>query len=218
MRTTSQLPLGRHGCRPFLRGSLALVALLAPALVATGSAAAAPTGFDLRKKAGIKIVGDAGDTTGHSVASAGDVDGDGIVDTVIGAPFADKRGRRDAGSAYIVYGRKDRRSVDLAVITSSRRGIRVDGAEKGDLSGEDEECAPTMNDCTCPVGTARRSSPIGRIARPRLVECDRARIFFSGESAVCCAARIGTARPCGRPGRGRSRSRSGQRLCRRGGR
>lgn len=113
-----------------------LTAALAILCLGAGNAAANPVGYDLAHKAGIKIFGDAGDTTGYSVASAGDVDGDGIPDTVIGAPFADKRDKRkNNGAAYIVYGRKNRKFLDLAVITSSFRGVRVDGAKTGDQAG-----------------------------------------------------------------------------------
>jgi hypothetical protein len=42
-----------------------------------------------------------GDEFGHSIAMAGDVNGDGISDVAIGAPFADPGGRTDAGKALV---------------------------------------------------------------------------------------------------------------------
>jgi hypothetical protein len=49
--------------------------------------------------------GDSGnDLFGNSVSDAGDVDGDGFHDIIIGAPYADPGGRRDAGSAYVYSG------------------------------------------------------------------------------------------------------------------
>jgi hypothetical protein len=39
-----------------------------------------------------------------SVSGAGDVDGEGIDDLIIGAPFADPNGRNYAGASYVVFG------------------------------------------------------------------------------------------------------------------
>ena len=45
----------------------------------------------------------AGDQSGWSVASAGDVNGDGIDDLIVGARYADANGT-DSGASYVVYG------------------------------------------------------------------------------------------------------------------
>ena len=47
---------------------------------------------------------DAGDESGYSVSSAGDVNGDGYDDLIIGARNADPNGDRDAGETYVIYG------------------------------------------------------------------------------------------------------------------
>ena len=47
----------------------------------------------------------AGDYSGESVASAGDVNGDGVDDLIIGAIYGDPGGRRNAGETYVVFGR-----------------------------------------------------------------------------------------------------------------
>jgi hypothetical protein len=49
---------------------------------------------------GFQALADAG-----VVSDAGDVNGDGIADFIVGAFFADTDGRRDAGESYVVYGR-----------------------------------------------------------------------------------------------------------------
>ena len=47
---------------------------------------------------------DAGDRFGSSVSSAGDVNGDGYDDLIIGAIWADPNGDREAGETYVIYG------------------------------------------------------------------------------------------------------------------
>lgn len=54
---------------------------------------------------GFTLLGaDIGDGTGLSVSSAGDLNGDGFADLVIGAPGADKAGGFDEGVSYVVFG------------------------------------------------------------------------------------------------------------------
>src|SRR4051795_1883474 len=53
------------------------------------------------------------DGSAQVVADVGDVNGDGLADAVTTAPYADPSGRRDAGSAFVVFGRGDNASIDL---------------------------------------------------------------------------------------------------------
>ena len=60
---------------------------------------------DLDGTNGFRLDGiDAGDLSGFSVASAGDVNGDGFDDLIVGAPGADL----DAGESYVVFGKAGR--------------------------------------------------------------------------------------------------------------
>ncbi|NRA58132.1 MAG: FG-GAP repeat protein, partial [Phycisphaerales bacterium] len=61
---------------------------------------------DLNGATGFRLDGVADDdASGWSVAPAGDVNGDGIDDLIVGANAADPGGRRSAGTAYVVFGR-----------------------------------------------------------------------------------------------------------------
>ncbi|HRY08336.1 MAG: FG-GAP repeat protein [Actinobacteria bacterium] len=68
-----------------------------------------------------------------SVDGAGDIDGDGYDDLVIGVPSATQNSRFISGAAYVVRGGAAPGDVDLADLGS--RGFRIDGAATGDGLG-----------------------------------------------------------------------------------
>lgn len=83
---------------------------------------------------GFRIDGAAdGDSLGFSVDCAGDVNGDGIDDVVVGAFGADDNGRSTSGSAYVVFGKRGTAPVDLADLGD--RGFRIEGEAAGDRAG-----------------------------------------------------------------------------------
>lgn len=47
---------------------------------------------------------DVGDQSGASVSAAGDINGDGLSDLIIGAPFGDPNGNRGAGESFVLFG------------------------------------------------------------------------------------------------------------------
>jgi hypothetical protein len=71
----------------------------------------------------------ANDTAGWSVANAGDVNGDGVDDLIVGAPRANTTGP-NAGAAYIVYGPAEPGNVSL-----SDADLTLRGEKRNDLAG-----------------------------------------------------------------------------------
>src|SRR4051812_24825994 len=65
-----------------------------------------------------------GAMAGSSVSGAGDVNGDGLADLLIGAPFAGNRKRAYSGSAYVVFGKRTSEPVDLSRLGAN--GFRID--------------------------------------------------------------------------------------------
>jgi len=96
---------------------------------------------------GFTITGTAAlNLTGHSVASAGDVNGDGIDDLLIGALYADGTGGTDAGETYVVFGRTSGfgNVLDLSSL-NGQTGFVIGGVAAGDFSGQSVSAAGDVN-------------------------------------------------------------------------
>ena len=95
---------------------------------------------------GFRIDGaSAGDKSGSSVSSAGDFNGDGYDDIIIGAPHADPNGPY-SGASYVIFGKESgfSRTIDLSELDGSD-GFRIDGANQYDWTGYSVSSAGDVN-------------------------------------------------------------------------
>lgn len=84
---------------------------------------------------GISITGAvSGDRTGFSVSGAGDVNGDGYQDALIGAPYATRFGQSNTGVVYIIFGKSTPSNINLATLTTSQ-GYSITGINANDNTG-----------------------------------------------------------------------------------
>jgi hypothetical protein len=119
------------------------------AYVIYGKVGATRTNIDLTTLAasdGFYIQGDvAGDAAGGSVSSAGDINGDGLADLIVGAPGGDDGGSY-AGEAYVIFGKAGatRANIDLASLAASD-GFIIQGDAAGDHAGSSVSSAGDIN-------------------------------------------------------------------------
>ncbi len=87
------------------------------------------------------------DASGRAVAAAGDINGDGRDDLIIGAAFADPNGISAAGSSYVLFGRTSPAfapTLSLSALNGAN-GFRLDGVLMDDSSGNDVAAAGDIN-------------------------------------------------------------------------
>jgi glycosylphosphatidylinositol phospholipase D len=84
----------------------------------------------------------AGDGSSRAISGAGDLNGDGVDDLIIGARTADPNGKRDAGESYVVFGRTGGFPAELPLRRllpgaggDGRDGFVLVGIAPGDRSG-----------------------------------------------------------------------------------
>ena len=88
------------------------------------------------------------DRSGRSVSSAGDVNGDGLADILVGAEYAKPSGRVAAGETYLIYGRSNGLPASIVMTNSwldGTNGIILAGAKANDLSGGSVSSAGDVN-------------------------------------------------------------------------
>jgi hypothetical protein len=84
-----------------------------------------------------------GDVSGRTVRGVGDVNGDGLDDVMIAAPYASPNGS-ESGRVYVVFGKADTEPVSLSNLAAGTGGYVVDGAA-GQRSGASASGAGDVN-------------------------------------------------------------------------
>ncbi len=90
---------------------------------------------------------DASDNSGFSVSSAGDMNGDGVDDIIIGARSADPNGIGSAGESYVVFGGAgvgSAGSIELSSLNGTN-GFVLNGIDPNDNSGRSVSSAGDVN-------------------------------------------------------------------------
>ena len=90
---------------------------------------------------------DQDDRSGNSVSSAGDINGDGVDDVIIGASYADPNGIFIAGESYVVFGGSgvgSGGSLNLSDLNGTS-GFVVNGIDQSDFSGDSVSGAGDIN-------------------------------------------------------------------------
>ncbi len=96
--------------------------------------------------AGFVINGEkSGDWSGVSISTAGDVNGDGLDDLIVGADQVDLNGKLNIGKSYVVFGKTDNTEINLSAIVSGTGGFVINGENAYDYSGYSVSTAGDVN-------------------------------------------------------------------------
>ena len=96
---------------------------------------------------GFKLNGSSGDYTGYSVTSAGDINGDGYSDLIIGAFKLDANLNINAGASYVIFGKENNFASAIVLSTlDGSDGFILNGIDETDTSGRSVSSAGDIND------------------------------------------------------------------------
>jgi hypothetical protein len=116
------------------------------AYVLFGKRDAQPVSLGALGAAGFGISGiGAGEFAASSVAGAGDVNGDGLDDVIVGVPGRSIAGTDGVGAAYVVFGKRDSVTVSLAAVEAGGGGFAITGNDAGDAAGTSVAGAGDVN-------------------------------------------------------------------------
>ena len=87
------------------------------------------------------------DFSGYSVSGAGDVNGDGLDDLVIGSYYASRNGKTNAGTSYVIFGSPMLGSIGTIELSNLTNpvGLVINGAASNDFSGYSVSGAGDVN-------------------------------------------------------------------------
>jgi hypothetical protein len=115
---------------------------------------------------GFKLNGEvANDQSAASVSGAGDINGDGVDDLVIGAPYSTPSGRFRAGASYVIFGKKTTWNTPFELSSlNGTNGFRINGEASGDFNGASVSRAGDINGDKISdlIISASGASPSGR--------------------------------------------------------
>jgi hypothetical protein len=83
--------------------------------------------------------------SGHSVSSAGDINGDGLADIILGGPYSPVGAQTSGGKSYVVYGKATNTNVNLSDVNNNIGGFAIIGQGAQDLSGYSVGAAGDIN-------------------------------------------------------------------------
>ena len=87
-----------------------------------------------------------GDYAGSSVSAAGDVNGDGLGDLIVGAPKADPNFNNEAGSTFVIFGRTTSFPANVSLSSlDGNTGFRLDGVTANEKSGHSVSALGDIN-------------------------------------------------------------------------
>jgi hypothetical protein len=85
------------------------------------------------------------DYSGNSVSSAGDVNGDGLADLIVGASASDPASRDNAGRSYVVFGKTGGTAINLSAVAAGVGGFVINGQCELDYLGQSVSSAGDVN-------------------------------------------------------------------------
>ena len=131
--------------------------------------------------------------SGYSVSTAGDVNGDGLADLIIGAIGAYPNGT-DSGSTYVVFGTTETSTIELSNVAAGSGGFVIHGKDDYKESGYSVSTAGDINGdglTDLIVGARRgRFGSGGRMQGNSYVVFERRRLHKSNSPMSLLAAEV----------------------------